>query len=219
MRTPSHAAVIAYLALGLSLCGTSYAAVSITGREVRDGSLTGRDIKNGSLTAADLASSASDPGPRGDRGPAGVSGIAGPAGLSGPAGPAGPSGPRGADGALGPAGANGADGTARAYARVLADGSVDLARSKGITGANVIKGAGAGTFCFVELGFVARNAVVTLETPTAAPVERSATVAFPPNATADTPCRFAQAAQWQVAVSTYSNGTATTSHPFFVTIN
>jgi hypothetical protein len=34
--------------------GSSYAAISITGRDVRDGSLTGRDIRNNSLTGRDL---------------------------------------------------------------------------------------------------------------------------------------------------------------------
>jgi hypothetical protein len=38
---PSHGTVVAYLALFVALAGSSYAAMSITGRDVRDGSLTG----------------------------------------------------------------------------------------------------------------------------------------------------------------------------------
>jgi hypothetical protein len=51
---PSHATVVAYLALFVALGGSSYAAVTITGRDVRDGSLTGRDIRNNSLTGRDV---------------------------------------------------------------------------------------------------------------------------------------------------------------------
>jgi hypothetical protein len=45
---------VAYLALFVALGGSSYAAVAITGRDVRDGSLTGRDIRNNSLTGRDI---------------------------------------------------------------------------------------------------------------------------------------------------------------------
>lgn len=41
---------MAFLALG----GSSYAAITITGRNVRNSSLTGRDVKNNSLTGADI---------------------------------------------------------------------------------------------------------------------------------------------------------------------
>jgi hypothetical protein len=47
--------VVAYLTLFVALGGSSYAAVAITGRDLRDGSLTGRDIRNNSLTGADVA--------------------------------------------------------------------------------------------------------------------------------------------------------------------
>jgi hypothetical protein len=50
----SHGTVVAYLALFVALGGSSYAAVAITGRDVRDGSLTGRDIRNNSLTGRDV---------------------------------------------------------------------------------------------------------------------------------------------------------------------
>jgi hypothetical protein len=51
---PGHGTVVAYLALFVALGGSSYAAVAVTGRDVRDGSLTGRDIRNNSLTGRDI---------------------------------------------------------------------------------------------------------------------------------------------------------------------
>ena len=71
---PAHALVVAVLALVVAMAGTSYAAVQITskqiknntikskdikdgevtGKDVKDASLTGADILDGSLTAADL---------------------------------------------------------------------------------------------------------------------------------------------------------------------
>ena len=53
-RSLSYANVVASLALFVALGGSSYAAVAITGKDVRDGSLTGADIRNHSLTAADV---------------------------------------------------------------------------------------------------------------------------------------------------------------------
>jgi hypothetical protein len=41
---------LAFLALG----GSSYAAITITGRNVKNSSLTGRDVTNNSLTGADI---------------------------------------------------------------------------------------------------------------------------------------------------------------------
>jgi hypothetical protein len=69
-RRPSHATVVAYLALFVALGGTTYAALrlaphsvggrelkphSVTGRHIRDRSITGADIKGGSLTLGHLA--------------------------------------------------------------------------------------------------------------------------------------------------------------------
>jgi hypothetical protein len=50
----TYANVVASVALFVALGGSSYAAVSITGKEVRDGSLTGRDVRDGSLTSRDV---------------------------------------------------------------------------------------------------------------------------------------------------------------------
>ena len=80
--------VVGYIALFVALGGTSYAAVEISGRDVRNGSLTGADIRDGSLTGRDVRSrsigagdlTAAAKGPKGDTGP---QGPAGPAGAPG----------------------------------------------------------------------------------------------------------------------------------------
>ena len=51
---PRHSTVAAYLALFIALGGTSYAAVTITGKNVKNGSLTGADVRNNSLTGTDI---------------------------------------------------------------------------------------------------------------------------------------------------------------------
>ena len=106
----NYSNVVATLAIFLALGGTSYAAVTITSKNVKNESLTGSDIKNrsltgkdvrdGSLTAADFA-----------RGQV-PSGSAGPKGDAGPQGAPGADGQRGSDGANGTSGANGADAAA-----------------------------------------------------------------------------------------------------------
>lgn len=65
LRLPSPAMTVALLALFTALAGTSYAAVTITGKNVKNNSLTGADItklrggdvSNSSLTGADIKSS------------------------------------------------------------------------------------------------------------------------------------------------------------------
>jgi hypothetical protein len=83
----TYANVMATVALFVALGGSSYAALSITGRQVRNGSLTGADVKNGSLTGTDVKDRSlrardfrSGDLPRGAQGPQGVQGIQGPAG-------------------------------------------------------------------------------------------------------------------------------------------
>jgi hypothetical protein len=83
----TYANVVATLALFVALGGTSYAALKVTSRDVRDGSLRGRDIragslkskqvKDGSLLARDF---------KAGQLPAGAAGAAGPVGPAGPAG-------------------------------------------------------------------------------------------------------------------------------------
>jgi hypothetical protein len=111
------------VALFVALGGTSYATVSITGKDVRDGTLTGKDLRNRSLTgkavkreslgsrhiknlgARDFRRGELPQGATGAQGPAGPQGPPGPGGATGPAGPAGATGPIGATGAKGAPGA------------------------------------------------------------------------------------------------------------------
>jgi len=95
-RRVSYANVVATLALFLALGGTSYAALTITGKQVKNSSLTGKDVKNKSLGGADLkgGSLLSSHFKAGQlpSGPAGSPGSTGPAGPVGPVGPVGPAG-------------------------------------------------------------------------------------------------------------------------------
>jgi hypothetical protein len=95
--------VVACLALGAALGGTAYAAVTVTGRTIKDGTVTGRDVKDrslgtGELSAAAVSSLTGQRGPAGPQGPKGDPGERGPAGPQGPAGPVGPEGPSGISG-------------------------------------------------------------------------------------------------------------------------
>jgi hypothetical protein len=50
----TFANVVSVLALFVALGGSSYAAIQVTGKNVKNSSLTGRDIKNSSLTSSDV---------------------------------------------------------------------------------------------------------------------------------------------------------------------
>ena len=121
-----HSTVVAYLALFAALGGSAYAAVTVTGNNIKDGTITGRDVRNrtlgtGKLSPQALRSLASRPGPqdggapgvpgpKGDKGEPGARGPTGPKGalgLAGAAGPAGPAGSQGAPGSRGPSGVSG----------------------------------------------------------------------------------------------------------------
>ena len=94
----TYANVVSTLCLFVLFGGTAYAAVKITGKNIKDGSLTGADIKNNSLTgtdvknlgAGDFKGGALPTGPRGPIGPQGPTGSQGPTGPEGPTGPQGP---------------------------------------------------------------------------------------------------------------------------------
>ena len=107
---PSPAMVIACLALGIALTGTSVAAVTalapnsvgtpqikanavtaaklrnanVTGAKIARNAVTGTKVLNGSLTAADFVASSLPKGPAGPTGATGPAGPAGPAGTIGP---------------------------------------------------------------------------------------------------------------------------------------
>lgn len=92
----TYANVMATLALFIALGGSSYAALSVTGRDVKNSSLTGSDVKNSSLTTSDVRNGS-------------LLSADFKAGQlpSGPQGPAGPEGPRGTTGATGSPGLSG----------------------------------------------------------------------------------------------------------------
>jgi hypothetical protein len=124
-RRPSASLVISVVALFVALGGTSYAALTITGKDVKNSSLTGKDIKDNSLTSGDVRD-------RSLRLRDFRSGELS-SGQRGPAGPA------------GPAGAAGAAGSAIAFARVSGSGDVDAGASKNI--AAVASTVGDGIYC------------------------------------------------------------------------
>ena len=106
-----HTSAVAYLALFAALGGSAYAAVTVTGKNIKDGTVTGRDVKNRSLGTNKLSATAVS-SLTGQRGPAGLQGDPGPKGDRGDQGPVGPTGPQGPQGATGPAGPQGAQGPA-----------------------------------------------------------------------------------------------------------
>jgi hypothetical protein len=125
----TYANVTATLALFVALGGSSYAAVLISGKSIRDGSVTGRDIarstltgrhvRNGTLGVADLGvrlrkdlltKAKGEPGPTGPTGARGDTGELGPAGAEGPKGDTGPKGSSGEAGSKGDTGEGGPTG-------------------------------------------------------------------------------------------------------------
>lgn len=127
LSMPSPSMAVSMVALTVSLGGTSYAAVQLTSKDIKNNSLTGSDIRNSSLTGSDVKNSsltttdikngslrAADFGPnslpQGAKGDNGAQGPAGPGGPAGAPGLKGDKGDTGATGPTGPAGADGADG-------------------------------------------------------------------------------------------------------------
>ena len=124
---PSHSMLVAYIALFVALGGTSYAAISITGRQVVDSSLTGKDLKNGSVTTSDIrnyslrakdfklgqlpVAATGAQGIRGFKGETGATGTTGAIGDTGAKGDTGTTGDTGATGDTGLQGDPGADGS------------------------------------------------------------------------------------------------------------
>jgi hypothetical protein len=77
------AKVVSLLALFVALGGSAYAAVTITGRNVKNGSLTSADIRNRSLLSKDFKPGQLAAGPRGAQGAPGATGAKGPPGVAG----------------------------------------------------------------------------------------------------------------------------------------
>jgi hypothetical protein len=89
VRGITYSNVMASAAVFIALGGSSYAAVKITGDDVRNGSLTGKDVRDRSLGTADLRPGVLKAGPEGpkgdpgDRGPKGDKGDKGDPGDGG----------------------------------------------------------------------------------------------------------------------------------------
>ena len=104
-----HTTAVAYLALFAALGGSAYAAVTVTGKNIKNGTITGKDVKNRSLGTSKLSPTAVSSliGERGPQGPQGERGARGPAGPIGQTGPKGDTGPAGEQGLQGPTGVSG----------------------------------------------------------------------------------------------------------------
>ena len=92
-----HTTAVVYLALFAALGGSAYAAVTVTGKNIKNGTITGKDVKNRSLGTSKLSPTAvssliGERGPTGPQGPAGPKGDRGPSGTTGETGPQGPQG-------------------------------------------------------------------------------------------------------------------------------
>jgi len=79
----TYANVIATIALFVALGGSSYAAMTITGKNVKNSTLTGKDVKDRSLLARDFGSGQLPAGPQGPKGDPGAPGAPGAAGAPG----------------------------------------------------------------------------------------------------------------------------------------
>jgi hypothetical protein len=77
----SPSAAIAVLALFVALGGSSYAAVKVTGKDIRNGTVSSADIRDRSLRPRDFKPGVLRQGPVGPVGPTGLRGPAGPAGA------------------------------------------------------------------------------------------------------------------------------------------
>jgi hypothetical protein len=136
---PSPAMVVACLALGIALGGTSVAAIqalpknSVGTRQLKKNAVISSKVKNRSLLAVDFKAGQL------------------PAGPQGPAGPGGPAGP------AGPAGQQGPSGSALAYAFVAANGTLDATRSKNVVS---VTHPVTGFYCF-DLAVTVNNAVAS----------------------------------------------------------
>ena len=141
-RTLSPPMLVALLALLVATSGATYAAVTVTGKNVVDGSLTTKDVKNRSLLKKDFKKGQLTAGPQGPEGPAG------------PAGPQGLPGSQGAPGAKGEAGEDGKpgqDGSPDTPAQVIeklkqVDGTgsdLDADTLDGKTSADFVSGIGS----------------------------------------------------------------------------
>lgn len=169
MTRPSHATIVAYLALFAALGGTSVAAVSLT-----KSSISSKHIRNGQVKRVDIGRNAIDSSRVANRSlkladlhPNELAklrtltggGAQGPAGERGPQGEQGLQGAQGLQGEQGEQGVAGVNGSVDAFARVDKNAGRTLEpddvgfqpQNKGIVQADVVPGEGGaatGTTCF-----------------------------------------------------------------------
>ena len=155
-RRLSYANVMATVAVFIALGGSSYAALTVTSRTVKNNSLKSIDLRNNSIRSVDVRNNsllakdfkagqlpAGAPGPQGPKGDPGLPGAAGA---------------KGDTGAQGEKGETGEPGSARGYAFVNADGTLDPSRSKNVDRAVRYD---TGSYC-VNFTFEPRNVTATL---------------------------------------------------------
>lgn len=106
----TFANVVSVIALFVALGGSSYAAIMVTGKNVRNSSLTGKDVRNSSLTGVDVKNGSL------------LTADFGPGQL--PAGAQGPQGPKGDKGDKGDQGSQGAQGPPGFSDQFVAEASV-----------------------------------------------------------------------------------------------
>ena len=64
MKRPSHATIVAYVALFTALGGSAYAAATIGSANIKDNSIRSRDVRNQTLTGRDINERALQSWPR-----------------------------------------------------------------------------------------------------------------------------------------------------------
>ena len=136
---PTPGTVLGIVAVVLACAGSATAGSLITGAQIKNGSITGLDIKQGSVQRLDLAPNAR---PKAGTGRAGSQGSAGPPGPAGPKGDPGP------------------PGSAVAYAHVAQDGTLDAARTKGVS---KVTHPGSGEYCFFGVAGTPKSAVANVD--------------------------------------------------------
>src|SRR6476646_8761494 len=97
----SYANIMATVAMFVALGGTSYAALTITGANIKDGTIKSADVANGGLTGTDIKDNSLG---LEDVSAGAEASLHGAAGAAGAAGATGAPGAPGADGQQGPAG-------------------------------------------------------------------------------------------------------------------
>jgi hypothetical protein len=143
----SYGNVVATIALFCAVGGTSYAALTVTGKNVKDSSLTGADIKNSSLTANDVRDGTllARDFRRGEI----------PAGAPGQQGPQGPQGPQGAKGDKGDKGNAGATSvTTRSAVTTVTAGNAGIGTANCLSGE---RATGGGAFATRNDGWISSS--------------------------------------------------------------